>query len=158
MMIPGRTLHRLAAHICSTHTLEQIVEPAIADFQKEYATADKSVRGLALIRGYAAILKVMAICALRVPFTNGRGFDRDQVALTVVWSLVLISGVTALLLLPPLLIVERETFTSLSLVRLVPQAVPLAIPIGLTLGIAVGLANRSFTRATARSILFIAAL
>ena len=95
MMIPGRTLHRLAAHICSTHTLEQIVEPAIADFQKEYATADKSVRGLALIRGYAAILKVMAICALRVPFTNGRGFDRDQVALTVVWSLVLISGVTA---------------------------------------------------------------
>ena len=36
-MMPGRTLHRLAAHICSAKTLERVVEPAIADLQKEFA-------------------------------------------------------------------------------------------------------------------------
>lgn len=156
MMIPGRTLHRLAARICSAHTLEYVIEPAIADLQKEYAAADKGALVLSLIRGYVAILTVMAICALCGPFRRRQ--PRDDVAFTLVWSLVLISGVTLLLLLPPLLIVERETITSVSLVTLIPQAVPLAIPIGLTLGIAVGLANRSFTRATARRVLFTAAL
>ena len=38
-MMPGRTLHRLATHICSAKTLERIVEPAIADLQKEFAAA-----------------------------------------------------------------------------------------------------------------------
>ena len=38
-MMPGRTLHRLAARLCSAKTLERIVEPAIADLQKEYADA-----------------------------------------------------------------------------------------------------------------------
>ena len=36
-MIPGRALHRLAARLCSAKTLERVVEPAIADLQKEYA-------------------------------------------------------------------------------------------------------------------------
>src|SRR5688500_2942938 len=35
VMLPGRLLHRLAAHICSTNTLERVVEPAIADLQNE---------------------------------------------------------------------------------------------------------------------------
>ena len=36
-MIPGRVLHRLAARLCCAKTLEHVVEPAIADLQKEYA-------------------------------------------------------------------------------------------------------------------------
>ena len=38
-MMPGTTLHRLAAYICSAKTLERVVEPAIADLQKEYDDA-----------------------------------------------------------------------------------------------------------------------
>ena len=38
-MIPGRILHRLAAAVCSAKTLERVVEPAIADLQKEHAQA-----------------------------------------------------------------------------------------------------------------------
>jgi hypothetical protein len=36
-MIPGQTLHRFAARLCCAKMLERVVEPAIADLQKEYA-------------------------------------------------------------------------------------------------------------------------
>ena len=49
-MMPGRTLHRLAAHICSAKTLEHVVEPAIADLQKDMpALRVLSRRGLVLL-------------------------------------------------------------------------------------------------------------
>ena len=44
-MIPGRLLHRLAARLCSAQTLERVVEPAIADLQKEYAGRGTRVGG-----------------------------------------------------------------------------------------------------------------
>lgn len=159
MMLPGRTLHRLASHICSENTLERIVEPAIADLQKEYAGAvarSAVARRWILLTGYLAVVKVMAICALRASVI--RSEERDGLARTVRWSLALIGAMTALLLLPPLQFARREMITPISLVQLIPQAVPLAIPIGLALGIAVGLANRSFTRSTARAVLFGAAV
>jgi hypothetical protein len=36
-MMPGRTLHRLATLICDAKSLGRVVEPAIADLQKEHA-------------------------------------------------------------------------------------------------------------------------
>ena len=68
-MIPGRVLHRFAAVICNAKTLEQVIEPAIADLHKEYhgaAAAHFLRRGWILIAGYCAILKVIAICAVIV--------------------------------------------------------------------------------------------
>ena len=94
MMIPGRTLHRIASYICSTDTLERIVEPAIADLQKEYAgTSSTAPRVRSLAIGYAAILKVIAICAFSLPVGSDEG--RATLVRTLTWSLSLIIAIAA---------------------------------------------------------------
>ena len=95
-MIPGVALHRLAAHICSAKTLERVVEPAIADLQKEYCGAgDLRARVRILLAGYVAILKVIAMCALSVSLESAD--ERRAVARTLAWSvtMVVITTVTA---------------------------------------------------------------
>ena len=65
LIIPGRTLYRLAAFVCSDKSLRQAVEPAIADFQQEYSIAPRNVwiRARILTGGYAAIAEGIAMCA-----------------------------------------------------------------------------------------------
>ena len=90
-MIPGVALHRLAAHICSAKTLERVVEPAIADLQKEYASAGAGLasrRVWVLLAGYAAILKVIAMCALSVSLESAD--ERRAVARTLAWSVTIV--------------------------------------------------------------------
>jgi hypothetical protein len=157
-MIPGRMLHRLAAHICSAKTLEFSVEPAIADLQCELFSVDqRSVfrRVTVLAGGYAAILKVITMCALSVSVATDD--DRRAILRTMAWSLTLTVAVTGLLMLPPLSIVEGR-LSSIFLAGLIPQAVPLAIPIGLTFGIAFGMAGRTASRGITRVILLSALL
>jgi hypothetical protein len=138
-MIPGRSLHRLAIQICSTKTLELVVEPAIADLQKEYEGAGRaSRRAWALLRGYFAILKVMAICAMSVSTTTHD--ERRALSRTLVWSVGWIAAISALLTLPPL--VELSIRRWDAAIALVPQAMPLGIPMGIAIGIAFGLSAR----------------
>ena len=106
-MVPGRMLHRLAAHICSAKTLERVVEPAIADLQNEFLAVDQMNvfrRVTVLVGGYVAILKVITMCALSVSVAT----DDDRLAIirTMAWSLTLTVAVTGLLMLPPLSIAE----------------------------------------------------
>jgi hypothetical protein len=138
-MMPGRTLHRFATHLCSAKTLERVVEPAIADLQKEYVAADRMTgRVWILLGGYAAILKVIAICALSVSSTT---HDERQVLLrTLIWSVGSMAAISALLTLAPLL--EISVLRWDAAIALVPQAVPLAIPMGSAIGIAFGLSSR----------------
>ena len=106
-MMPGRMLHRLAARVCSAKTLERVVEPAIADLQKEYQAADASGmwrRAWILIAGYGAILRVIAICGLSVSLAAAD--ERRSLIATLTWSCLLIAAATGLLLLPPLSMVE----------------------------------------------------
>jgi hypothetical protein len=156
-MMPGRTLHRLAAHICSPNTLTRIVEPAIADLQKEYGeagAADRVQRVCTLLTGYAVIVKVIAMCALSLSIATDE--ERRAIIRTMAWSFTLMLVVTALLMLPPLSIAKDRVLSSIFLV--IPQAVPLAIPIGLTFGIAFGLAGHSATRGTKKIVLLTALL
>ena len=158
MMIPGRTLHRLAARLCTAKTLGQIIEPAIADLQKEYAAAELAPalqRVRILTVGYLAILEVTVMCAFERPATTDD--ERRAIARIVVWSVGLTAVITALLVLVPLSIVEARP-SSLFLAGLISQAVPLAIPIGLTLGIALGLTGRAVTSGLRRIILLSAVL
>ncbi len=155
-MIPGRTLHRLAAHICSAKALEQIVEPAIADLQKEFAAADAGSslgRAWLLFVGYLAILEVLLMCAFQPSVATDD--ERRALVRTFAWALVLTIAATGFLMLPPLSIVETDV-ASVFLLALVPQAVPLAIPIGLTFGTALGLAGRPATRSAMKSVLLVA--
>ena len=156
-MIPGRTLHRLAACVCSARTLERVIEPAIADLQKEYQGADASRmwrRARILLAGYSAIVKAIAICTLSV---SADADERRALIATLTWSCLIMAAATGLLLLPPLSLVERSV-SSEYVIQLLPQALPLAIPIGAAFGIAFGMAGRRATRAETKTLLISAVL
>jgi hypothetical protein len=158
MMIPGRALHRIAARICCPKTLERVVEPAIADLQKEYteaAAGGATKRVWTLVRGYLAILEVTVMCAFGVSAATDD--DRRAIVRTIAWTFALTAMFVAFLMLPPMIIVD-ESFSNVFLVGLVPQAVPLAIPLGLTFGIAFGMTRRTPTGAVMRAILACAVL
>lgn len=138
-MMPGRTLHRLAAYICSSHSLERVVEPAIADLQKEYGEVRR--RGIVsragnLLSGYAAILKVMALCVFRLTFATG---ERHMLMRALVCSMAMVLLIVGVLIVPPLYDFDQSVRSWYAATMLVPQAVPLAIPLGIALGIAFGL-------------------
>jgi len=131
-MIPGRMLHRLAAVVCSAKSLTHVVEPAIADLQREQ-------RLVAFIASYFAVLRVIGLCALDVSLTTND--DRRAVMRTLLWAFGLTIALTMLLILPPLSIhPELKEWGGPAL--LVPQALPLAIPVGLAFAIAFGLSKR----------------
>jgi len=141
MKLPGRALHRLAARLCSERTLERVVEPAIADLQKECAIAKNRMhRVRVLVAGYAAIVKVVGICALRL--SEATNEDRHALGRILVWSVVSVVATTTLLLVPPLLDRSPSISSWLAAATLIPQAVPVGIPIGIVFGIALGLSTR----------------
>lgn len=140
-MIPGRALHRLASLVCSATTLDRIIEPAIADLQKEFASPTRVfARAWVLIVGYLAIIKVIAICAVRL--SGQSDVERRALARTGVWSVCLVVAITALLMVPPYYNFAHEIRGWSAAKTLVPQAAPLAIPIGIALGLAFGFSGR----------------
>jgi len=156
-MIPGRTLHRLAGRICTTKTLERVVEPAIADLQKEYAgitAAARVLRARTLLRGYVSLLKVLVICALSGQTDTEE--ERNMLAQTFAWSVVFVVASSALLILPPLYHWGDALRGWYVVMTLVPQAVPLAIPIGIAFGIALGGSGRTAFRASTALLLCVA--
>ena len=156
-MIPGRTLHRLAARACSADALERVVEPAIADLQKEYASAVfGSTPRLAwvLLRGYLAILEVMLMCALQpTPVPDD---DRRALIRTFVWAAGIIASAGGLLIVLTIAIVMiggAPWPRLIHLALLIPMAFPIALPIGLTLGLAFGFGGRAAAARTKRTII-----
>ncbi len=146
-MIPGRALHRLASLICSTKSLERVVEPAIADLQREQGAA-------ALLGSYLAVLKVLGMCALDI--SDATNDDRRAVKRTLVWAFAFTCAMTMLLVLPPL-----SSFPEVSgwvaAMALLPQALPLAIPIGLAFAVAVGVSGRATMNVAKAMVLAMAA-
>jgi Lipopolysaccharide export system permease LptF/LptG len=153
-MIPGRMLHRVAACICSARSLERSVEPAIADFQKEYADIaahSRARRAQILLFGYAGVLEGIAMTLLSMDGAN----DRRALVRTFMWAAV--ATVTASALLIALTIAAVPVFAPFYIALLTPMTLPIALPIGLTLGIAFGLCHRHVSRST-RLIVVLSAL
>jgi hypothetical protein len=151
-MIPGRTLHRLAARICSANTLERVVEPVIADLQKEFAGAGSASRRVwILFAGYAATLQVIALCAVSVPAGED---ERRAITNALAWSVAMFVVVSALLILLPLYSFQNIPRGWYAATMLVPQAVPLAIPIGIAVGMAFGLCARPTMSITKTLLLY----
>ena len=150
-MIPGRTLHRMASLICTPATLERVVEPAIADLQKEFATPAGAIeRAWVLVLGYLSIIKVIAICAVSVsPATDE---ERRTIVRMYVWCVSAVLGMTALLMVPPFYSFAHEIRGWSAATALVPQAAPLAIPVGIAFGLAFGFSVRP-TSAMVKAIL-----
>jgi hypothetical protein len=146
MMIPGRALHWCAARICCSSTLERVVEPAIADLQKEYAEAAGTgsvKRAWTLVRGYFAILEVIAMGVFGV--SDATDDDRQAIARIIAWAFALTTIFIVVLILPPLYSLGGDVGGWSAAATLVPQAVPLAIPCGVVFGLALGLRGRAHT-------------
>ena len=92
--VPGRLVMRLAAFCFDEPALTKIIEPAVADFQREVFAANGHGMGVRL-RGYVALAKVLLL-ALLVP---GAGAGAPLT------SLLLGRGSSSLVLLAPLLFV-----------------------------------------------------
>ena len=140
-MIPGRALYRIASIVCSSTTLDRVIEPAIADLQKEFAVpTGVFARAWVLVLGYLAIIKVIAICALTVSGTSD--VERRALATTAVWSVCLVAAMTALLIVPPYYQFGHQIRGLAAAMTLVPQAAPLSIPIGIAFALAFGFSVR----------------
>jgi hypothetical protein len=67
MTRPGDRLRCTAARFCSRSAMERLIDPAVADLQAEYRVAEQAgsvwTRVWTLLRGYAACLKVITLCA-----------------------------------------------------------------------------------------------
>jgi hypothetical protein len=141
-MIPGRTLHRLAARLCSPKSLARIVEPAIADLQREYldAVAQPPLRrSCVLLAAYFAVLKVMAFTMVHPTVFSPE--DRRVLSRTLAVAGVVIVALSALLIAFPMAWFP-QFIEARHVVFLIPQALPLSIPLGVMLGIAYGFAGR----------------
>lgn len=65
-MLPGTLLHRVATRYCSPTTCERVIEPLIADLQREWLSADRPAqRVMARIRGYASFWQTFFLCGAR---------------------------------------------------------------------------------------------
>ena len=89
--VPGRLVMRLASFCFDEPALTTIIQPAVADFQREVLTGGSiGVR----LRGYAALAKVLVL-ALFVP-SAGAGAP-------FTWTLLGLNGASSLALLSPIL-------------------------------------------------------
>ncbi len=152
-MMPGTTLHRLAAYICSAKTLERVVEPAIADLQKEYADAglrSRLERARILLFGYAGVWEGMAMTALDM--SSPADTDRRALLRAFIWGTAVTVCASAMLI--ALTIAAAPVFAPFYIALLTPMTLPIALPIGLTLGIACGLSRGPVSRLTKRAVLF----
>ena len=154
-MIPGRTLHRLAAAVCTAKSLERVVEPAIADLQQEYAEAAARPavqRMVVLISGYEAVLEVMIMSALdSQPLTSD---ERHAVWRMLAWTGGIVLAVAALLITVLLASLEPRVsgLRPWHLLLAFPITLPFALPFGLLIGITFGLGD-AVSRRTSKIVL-----
>jgi lipopolysaccharide export LptBFGC system permease protein LptF len=155
-MMPGRTLHRLAANLCSAKMLERVVEPAIADLQKEHGDArlcSPLTRARVLVAGYAGIWEGIVMTALQM--SSGVETDRRALLRTFIWAAMV--TVCASTILIALTIAAVPVFAPFYIALLTPMTLPIALPIGLTLGIAFGF-SRGSVSPRARMIVLVSAI
>lgn len=163
-MMPGRLLHRLAARLCSAKTLEHVVEPAVADLQKEYALSSVMSafrRVLILVVGYLAVLKVMLMCACEPSTTDD---ERRALIRTFAWAGGILAGAGMLLIglvVATVMIGGAPWPRPIHYAFLIPMALPMALPIGFTFGLAIGFGGRAASKGANRTIMataFVASL
>jgi lipopolysaccharide export LptBFGC system permease protein LptF len=145
--------------ICSVKSLERIIEPTIADLQREFADGGtsrwRSIRRLS--SNYLAVLWVIGICTLGG--SEATAEERDNIRRMLFWACLSTGVVTILLTLPPLSLYP-EVRGWHAFLTVVPQALPLAIPFGVVFAIVITLSATASARMTKAIVLlsFVASL
>ena len=158
MTRPGTILRAIAQRVCSDTAMERVVDPALADLQREHGEA---IRRRQLWRsrwirlaGYSAFWKVLAITAARHPRRELSAPGDRAVSRTVRFSVVAVVAISVLLLYPALRTYSRGAVGPMPLLGfyLIPQVLVTTIPVGLTFGILSGLRGRMATPRVKRSV------
>ena len=142
MKRPGRWLRAAASRICAPRTMERVVDPIVADLQREYGEAARAGRSwrAAWIRfsGYSAFWKAVSLhTVLSIP----RGIIADGWALGRIIAFASIAFVvvtSALAAFPMIEIASSMQQWLKPTLSLLPQAMVISIPIALCLGIVCG--------------------
>jgi hypothetical protein len=90
--LPGRLVMRLASYCFDEPALTTIVEPAVADLQREVLAAGRPAIGVRL-RGYVALAKVLALAAFVPGAGAGAPLTRTLLGLNGSSSLALLAPV-----------------------------------------------------------------
>ncbi|MCC7124198.1 MAG: LptF/LptG family permease [Acidobacteria bacterium] len=165
MRPPVSRLRFLLARVCTSQTMERIIDPAIADLQMEHAEAIAHGRrwDAAWIRvtGYLAILRAMALHAGLTAMDTLRDLSDDE--RRAVMRTIAISAV--LFVVGTLALAGHPVASALSLGMPGSRelafgfwiaALPLAIPFSLTLGILWGCGGAPISRLTQAIVLALA--
>jgi len=173
--LPGERLRALASRLCSDIAMERLIDPVLADLQREDADAARRGqvwhrRGIR-IAGTLAFWKVIGLHAVtRVPALarEWAAADEHAVGRTVAFAATFIAALTLLFVWQPLssTVIQRDHlgyYTKFSghdlawlVLYMVPQAVAVGVPLGFSCGVLCGLRRRTVTARARRSILLIA--
>ena len=163
MTRPGQRIRALSLRWCSDRARRRLIDPALADFQAEFASARRSGSRqrllLTLAAGYPAIAKVLVIggCGdLRAQLRSWQPAERAGARGGVRVGLVIVAMATAFLEVPHLANhMDLSVWPSL---YLIPQALPLSVPFGLAVAAAWTLRGAARTRKLAAAVLWVAAM
>jgi hypothetical protein len=136
MARPGSRLRAFASGWCDERTLALIVDPAIADLQRQPS-----------IRNYIGVLQVFALCAAReviMSDATSTADERGVIGATLMWSGAFVAALIALLLVVSNRITPSFTVHPgpMRYVYLLPGAAVIALTFGLALGFVVALRGR----------------
>jgi hypothetical protein len=160
-MKPGTRLRALASRICSTETMDRLIDPVIGDMQREHNQGTRPSapweRRWTLVQGYVAFWKVVALW-LPVVWIARVARERSGSPLfrALAAAAVTMIVTTALLVAAPLQSVLRHDRAGWLFLLLLPQSVPLTIPGVLLVGVLTGTRNRPIASVTRRAVLGVA--
>jgi hypothetical protein len=140
MTRPGDGLRALAAHVVDTRTMERVVDPVIADLQRDPS-----------MRSYVAVIKVLLWCISQeaMMFSAAWTSDDRRATARVVATTAVVTVLGTLLFEAPFLLSyawRPGNFDRRLPLYLAPQAFPLAVVIGVTLGTVFGIGGRRCSR------------
>jgi hypothetical protein len=151
MKRPGEGLRAVVARVFGEAVCRQVIDPAVADLQHEYALVASGQgwrRRFVHIRGISAALSGLVTFGL-LNALHERGVSRSARPLVGV-TLGVVSGLMALLGIASLGLLEVPigTASRITLVPLLlPSAFPIAVPVGFAVSIAIMSASHRRTRA-----------
>jgi len=163
MTKPGEWLRAKAARLCSRNTMERLVDPIVADLQKEYGesvTSGRRWRARAiLVIGYVGFAKALLLHGRQAMLATRECSADDRRALGRAFPIAAMTAAVVIVLLeiPPLLkIVQNASrLRAASVFYLIPQTLPFAIPVGIALGILLGLRHKATGRRVTAAIVLV---
>lgn len=163
-MTIGRRLYQLANSVCSARTMEQLIEPVIADLQHEHGRVKASPQalrtGLVLLRGYSAFWTVLTVHVpamwLHRTVSGFRASHRESFSRAVVPAAITMVMVSAALIAEPARrIGQPDVPAAWLLILLLPQSIPFGVPLSIFTGIVWGLRLRPLTGQVRRIVVVV---